>query len=352
MKIKQLLIVLITHVLLFLTVASFAESPKSIAYIAGYDKSKKHFIAIVDTITHHRIGNVNCDLGDDVGDIFLATSPDKSKLYILEGGAFHGAHLLIVDATTNKQIGNTLEVPRYANYANSFKISPDGKKGYITLWTSREDLDNQVVVFDTTTNTFSGLIKGFNRSLIPCGVMFSSDSTKGFIYSDGPYQYHDGEISVVDTATDSIIDRIPMNLDPPIYLPERVLLGPDNKKIYFGYDNMLGSLYVDISSKAKHYLGLPGSKCISRSPDNKKIYFLGHIGFDSYLNALDPITDKVTGTVQVPANSYLTGILPDSKIAYVAAFSPCAVYVYDLTTLTQIGTIENLDLNVSSMVFL
>jgi YVTN family beta-propeller protein len=176
-------------------------------------------------------------LGSITGSSSLVTSPDNKNLYAAYTQA-NGGNMLSTIATSTNKITSTISLGGGASSAGPFlAISPDGKRGYVTLMNQSEiaivDLVHQqlletasvgsgvnpaciaihpngmsayvvsnagVVVFDLASNTVAGTIP---VSGTPQNVAFTADGSMAYV------SVVQGQAAVIDTAIERVIEQLP-----------------------------------------------------------------------------------------------------------------------------------------------
>ncbi len=105
-------------------------------------------------------------------------------------------------------------------------LTPDGSKLYVSQFMTSST--NKITVMNTSTMTVT---KTINVGTMPHGIRMTHDGTKVFVAN-----MMSDNISVIDVATDSEIQRIPLASDvhpgePPKYSPMEVAISPDDSLV-------------------------------------------------------------------------------------------------------------------------
>jgi len=176
-------------------------------------------------------------LGSITGSPSLVTSPDNKNLYATYTQT-NGGNVLSVISTSTNMITGTISLGGSASSAGPFlAISPDGKRGYVTLMSQSEivivDLvhqqllqtvsagsganpaciavhpkgmsayvvsNNGVLIFDLASNTVAGTIP---VSGVPQNVAFTADGSMAYV------SVVQGQAVVIDTAIERVIEQLP-----------------------------------------------------------------------------------------------------------------------------------------------
>jgi DNA-binding beta-propeller fold protein YncE len=176
-------------------------------------------------------------LGSTTGSPSLVTSPDNKSLYAAYTQS-NGGNMLSVISTSTNMVTGTISLGGSASSAGPFvAISPDGKRGYVTLMSQSEiaivDLVHQqlletvsvgsgvnpaciaihpngmsayvvtntgVLVFDLASNSVAGMIP---ISGTPQNVAFTADGSMAYV------SVVQGQAVVIDTAIERVIEQLP-----------------------------------------------------------------------------------------------------------------------------------------------
>jgi YVTN family beta-propeller protein len=99
-------------------------------------------------------------------------------------------------------------------------VTPDGSKVYVTNFES-----NSVSVIDTASNMVIDTIASVGPSR-PVGVAVTPDGGRVYVTDQG-FQPTDATVSVINTATNTVIAMIPVGIEP-----SGVAVTPDSSKVY------------------------------------------------------------------------------------------------------------------------
>ena len=179
----------------------------------------------------------------------------------------------VVDTGSNTLITNIQVGMR----PNSAVVTPDGTKAYVT----RNVLNGRVEVIQTSTNT---VLTTINVDSGPSDIAISPDGStvwvtnfNGTINQTGSF----GTVSKIDTATDTVLDTIPLPLVGQSCNPLGIVAHPTLDFVYVIAD--CGRLFT-IDTTTDTLLGaanrtvLPGESEIDITPDGTKIYVTNRPG--------------------------------------------------------------------------
>lgn len=148
----------------------------------------------------------------------------------------------------------------------------------------------------------------------------------------GPFAYVTGgnNISVIDTATDKVVDIIEIGSGTL-----EVAVSQDGKKVYVTNDGNNVFVIDTITSKVIATVnGLNSSQRIAITPDGKKAYVAnwgsGAVFENGTVSIIDTTTNTVMHTVRVGSIPHGVAITPDGKKAYVTNYYD--ISVIDTTT--------------------
>jgi YVTN family beta-propeller protein len=191
-------------------------------------------VSVINTSTN----TVSATVPVGLGPIGVAFNPDGTKAYVTNGGS---NNVSVIDTATNSV---TASVP-VGEAPFGVAVNPDGTKVYITKATmSHETTDfgddgsitnstieeinpDYISVIDTVTNIVTTVPVGG----VPVGIAVSPEGTKVYVTvvygNESTARSTPGNISVIDTATNEVVDSVPVGIGPL-----SVAVTPDGKKIY------------------------------------------------------------------------------------------------------------------------
>ena len=385
----------VTIILMLISVAEaapFAYIPDSI-----------HNVTVIDIATNKVTSTVNVSgEPEGVGVFGIAATQDGKKVYVEIGDAGDSKYFVgTIDTATN----TVTAIVDIGSCGGPIAVTPDGKKLYAVNGHNAMSAGNTVSVINTTTNTVTNTV---TVGLGPGGIAITPDGTRvyvangggtgGFLYNPEVYK-NPGTISVIDTATDVVIDTVNIIdewkwgpiLDPSDSTGTKLLLdqagrpvapaqyltaiaaGSDGK-VYVGnliYDptsgtshpdpNLIGTydaysnnrVYmptVSVIDTATNTITAPfhgvdafGSLLgeIVVSPDGQTVYTLDISGSaaNNWVDVINPATNTIIAKVPVGNSESGIAITPDGTKVLTTNYTDGTVSVINTTTNTVTTTI-------------
>jgi YVTN family beta-propeller protein len=103
-------------------------------------------------------------------------------------------------------------------------VAPDGKRAYVSLSDLGSDSSRGAVgVIDTGSNT---LVATVAVGILPGGVVVAPDGRHAYV----PNIQQGGVVSVIDTATNAVVDNITVSV--PTSRPLEAAITPDGRELY------------------------------------------------------------------------------------------------------------------------
>jgi YVTN family beta-propeller protein len=181
-----------------------ALSPtRGYAYITNFDNNT---LSIANITTGATIGEIH---GGFNYPRQLAFSPDGTYAYIVNSGCstpesicvspVEPVNVVIVDTLTSSIVGS-INFPFLEPIGTA--ISPNGSFAYVT-----DIANDSVQIIDTATSTIVGHVSG--TFLAPRGVTFSPNGQYAYVATLGG---SDGDITIIDVATNSVVGTIESGL--------------------------------------------------------------------------------------------------------------------------------------------
>jgi YVTN family beta-propeller protein len=142
----------------------------------------------------------------------LAVSPDGTKVYVANGGTYSIYSTVSVISTSSNTVVAT--VGPMGLFARGISISPDGTKVYVT---TRDGNGNYGLLSVINTANYQYDVFQVTNSLLS-GVSVSADGTKVYVVDAGDGNVGGiGNISVINTANNSVLTTIPVGSFPITY---------------------------------------------------------------------------------------------------------------------------------------
>jgi gliding motility-associated-like protein len=214
--------------------------------------------------------------------IGLVVSPDGSKVYVANSG---DGTISVINTATNA-VSATIAV---GLQPTGIAISPNSNYIYVTNY-----LDGTVSVMNTATNVITSSI---NIGPNPVGIAISPDGSQLYVANDSQY------LSVVKTATNSIVAKRPLDIEYPVN-PRAIAVSPNGKIVFVADVNGNGVAMVAVAGPVFGIFGfarLPGSLAygVSLSADGNKLYVVTYGGSVDVIDVSDPT--NATGDSDVQA---------------------------------------------------
>lgn len=164
----------------------------------------------------------------------------------------------------------------------------------------------------------------------PIAIAVSPDGSR--VYTAN---INDASISVIDAATNTVIDTIAVGV-----APSSVAVSPDGSRMYVTH--LIGFSISVIDLITNHVIDtIPvGSfqvRAVTVSPDSSTVYTAST--FDDLVSVLDATTNAVTATIPVGSMPVSVAVSPDGGTLYTANENGHSVSVVSTATNTVVGTI-------------
>lgn len=235
----------------------------------------------------------------------------------------------LISAVVPAGTAGTVDVTVKANGRNSALTRSDFYTYTQNSWTGIVSSINQdaIVLFDTATNTITGIINLFADSLsaVPDGTrIYAADSTQPLV-------------NVIDVATSAII----ANISTPVAGAGSfdIIVSPDGSRVYVS--NILSGYVTEIDTVTNTvvtdiFVGA-GLGALSITPDGKTVYVSNVIFGNVY--TIDTAT-YVVNSIVTGAVPGMIAITPDGTTAYVANSGSDTISIIDVATQSNTGTIN------------
>jgi YVTN family beta-propeller protein len=178
----------------------------------------------------------------------------------------------------------------------------------------------------------------FNNGTSPIGIATSLDGSKVYIANQGDGSAA-GTVSVVNTQRISAVTPILANINVGT-LPTGVALTPDGSKVYVANnsDGTVSVINTATNSVIKTITVGAGPMSVAVSPDSKKVYVANSTaGTISVINAA---TNSVSATVTVGNTPMGVAVTPDGLKVYVTNYADNTVSVINASNNTVSATIS------------
>ncbi|MFE2853708.1 Ig-like domain repeat protein [Streptomyces lavendulae] len=257
--------------------------------------------------------------------VAVAAHPNGSRLYTANDG---NDSVTVVNAVSGAIItdfplsatGNPVDIA----------ISPDGTRGYTANFGVFGPPQNSssVSVFDTATN-------------MQTAAIFTGRGTRGIVVSpDGTRAYtansQDGNVSVINTATNTVINTIPVLGGGT---PAQLAVTPDGSRLYVANDNnntvtvinpVAGTVVTTIPV-GNNPLG------VAITPNGAQVYVANAVG--GTVSVISTTTNTVVNTITVGTAPVDVAISPDGSLAHVANSGSGSVSVINVASGTVTGSV-------------
>lgn len=291
------------------TPVSIAIAPDGTVYSVG------KYLSIIDGSTNDIITNLMMPWGS-TSFPSVVVSPNGFYAYATEALSDNTSGVAVIDTSKNT-ITATIELPVNAT-ATAIAISPDGASGYIANGALIGGVPQSVYQFDTATNTITGNV------VIPTG----NYDRPGLTFSgDGAYLYvsnADGSISVIDTATNTLLPQA-INVGGS---PGAMALSPDGGSLFVTQTPNFNANWISVIDTSTNTVSKVidvgnGPAGVAFNPNPGLPYAYVTNSNDSTVSVIDTGTLNVIGTFATGAGGDDTlgvGVTPDGLSVYLANF--------------------------------
>lgn len=226
----------------------------------------------------------------------------------------------VIDTTTDLVIAN----PATGLSPSSLAFLPNGTKVYVG---NRNRASGSITVYNTADHTLIATIPlAFAQIVNSIGAL--PNNTKVYLACN------DGTVPVIDTATDTIITTISVQLNPVA-----VAITPSGAKTYIANRGSNTVSVIDTSNDTVATTIPVGNNpsVIAITPDGTTALVINTASND--VSVIDTTSDLVIATVAVGNTPGAIAITPDSTKAYVANNSDNTVSVIDIAGASVITTV-------------
>lgn len=198
-------------------------------------------------------------------------------------------------------------------------VSPDGGQVWSTDYSS-----DQVSVIDTATDTVIDTITGIDG---PWGIVFDPDGTRAFVAEvDGTLR-----IAVIDVATRTITGSIAL-----ASYPTMIAITPDGSTLYASTETTGSITIIDLATLTVTgtVTGVSGNVYgMAVSSDGTRLYAARYNGDN--LAVINTATEAVIGSIAVGDNPREVALSPDGTRAYVTNMTGGTLSIVDLGASTS-----------------
>lgn len=271
--------------------------------------SSSNTVSIIDMLLGQVIATI--PVGSRPSDVALGAN--GTRAYVTNAGS---NTVSVLDTTTHSVVASIPVGPAPASVA----LSPNGTRAYIANAGS-----NTVSVINTASNA---VIATIAVGLAPAAVVVSPNGSRVYVASWEQGTYHDGSVSVIDAATNTV-------LGTPITVanqPTGIVISPNGSRLYVVH---YGNSTVSVINTANNAViatptvgAAPWGAVVS--PDGKRVYVTARYG--SAVSVIDTATNKTVGQpTRVGVFPTDIAISPNGDTLYVANGGGATVSVINLT---------------------
>lgn len=241
----------------------------------------------------------------------LTLSPDGSRLFVLTGKA-----VAIVDTKANKVIGHVIR--EVGAYAGAVAANRDGRRAYVS-----DGNRPTLTVIDGEART--------TVTVVPLRSKPDGFAPSVALAPDGRTAYvaHSDQISVFDTATNTVRAEVPTR-----GVPERMTPTPDGRTLYlsgFGDVRVLDTVTNAITELKVKGIGREAAV----APGGRYVFIVGKgytfDGGGGFVKVLDRSSGAEVETLKFPMDLDLIAIAPDGRRAYVGNSQDGGLMVADIS---------------------
>lgn len=299
--------------------ASNVEPPSDVAYVTN---ETSHDVTVFDTLTNTAIATIPVGepTTEEVSPTGVAITPDGTQVYVVNEDE---GSISVIDTATNTVVDaiKDLGVSPLA-----IRITKDGKLAYVTI-----NGNNAVSVIDTTTNTVVATIEVGTE---PEGVALTPDETRVYVANEGS-----GTVSVIDTDPASpnfrtLVATINDGIGPAT---SGVAVTPDGTEVYVtnfgafippatvlpGSVSVIDTATNTVVARIEDAFGFPLNQLtgVTITPDGTRAYvttldFSGFVDPD-LVYVIDTETNTVVDAVGVGSNPLQVVLTQDGTRLYV-----------------------------------
>jgi YVTN family beta-propeller protein len=158
----------------------------------------------------------------------LVVSEDGTRLYAWPYQEVYGStstQVHVYDTATMTKVGTVAVTPEYTAHDVAVTINSDGTRAYAVVRDpSSYDFKLSVIDIDPNSSTYNNEIAVIDvpsrNGVTAIDIALNSDGSRAYVLN------HDGQVAVIDTATNQLIGTFTVN-DPGTYAPGSIAVGAD-----------------------------------------------------------------------------------------------------------------------------
>ncbi len=271
--------------------------------------TNRNIVSSINATTNVLITNIQ------VGDYprSVAVSHDYNRVYV---GNFDSNNISVIYMPTNRVLAT---IPLTSS-PEAIAVSPDNLKVYVS-----ESSSNSVAVIDALTNTVADRITVGNN---PKGLSLNFDGSKMYVSNT------DGTVSIINTATKTVVSTIAIDPDP-LY----TLLSQDDKTLYVIHGNqheieVINTTTGTITTRINIGLNVQGGMVLS--PDGSRLYVSNWA--DNTVSVINTTTNLIVGTIPVGSGPNDITTSDNGNFLYVSNTGNNTMSVINTASLTVTST--------------
>ncbi|MDH6122402.1 hypothetical protein [Kitasatospora sp. GAS204B] len=296
-------------------------------------------LAVLDT-TSHEVVRTTTGLGLNPSSI--AITHDGKKAYVAN---FGGLPLNPVDPSTPPQTvsvvdtgtGNVLGAVAVGRQPVQVALTPDGRYAYVVNSGTTED-PGSITVIDTASDRVIDTISD-DGLLSPAAIAFAPDGTHAYVTSAAK-----STLAIIDTAARKVTSSV--GLGPQGRDPQGVAVAPDGRQVYVAGSVSRTVITVDAATArvSGAPIKLPGwglPEGIAVTPDGSRAY-VTEAASDEVAVVDTATATALPNTITVGRNPMTVAFTPDGRQAYVASSlgNPRGLSVIDTATNTVTAAVN------------
>jgi YVTN family beta-propeller protein len=238
----------------------------------------------------------------------VAVSPNGALVYATTTGT-----IAVIDAATNSVVNNI----NVGSAAYAVAFSPDGTRAYVS--------NGVVSVIDTATSAV--LTTTISVGSYPTELAVTPDGTHLYVSN-----YGSGTVSVVDTATNAVVDTITVGANP-----YGIVFSPDGSHAYVATYGGTVAVINTATDSVIDNINVGPSVGITISPDGGHLY-VSHYSSSNTVTVIDTSTDKIVDTINVGHVPEYLAVAPAPPAPHLALAMDSGISHSD--DITNVGTVD------------